>query len=75
MSKMSKGLNDEIRLDTLTGSFSKMQKNTLLLCISTLFNSNLLHRRVVHNRLSHNMGVSETPNCLYSNTTETIIHV
>ena len=38
MSKMSKGLSDEIRLDTLT-------------------------------------GISETPNCLYCNTTETIKHV
>ena len=62
--KWSVGLNDEIQLDTLTKAL-KNAKNILLLCIDISFNSNYFS--TVKLSISHKMGISLTPNCLYCN--------
>ena len=72
--KWSQKLNDGIRLDTLSNSFKNAKKYSP--SVYQHFNQyKLVHRRIVHNKLLHKMGISETPNCLYCGTTETIEHV
>ena len=70
----SKSLNDKIRLDTLTNSFKNAKKYSPSV-YQHFIQYKLLPRSIVHNRSLCKMGISETPNCLYCNNTETIEHV
>ena len=72
--KWSEKLNDNVSFDTLTSSFTNAKKFSPSV-YQHFIQYKLLHRRVVHNKLLHNMGISETPNCLYCNNLETIEHV
>ena len=72
--KWSNKLNDYIRLDTLSNSFKNAKKYSPSV-YQHFIQYNLLHRRRVHNKLLHKMGISETLNCLFCNTSETIEHV
>ena len=67
-------LNDDIRIDTLSNSFKNAKKYSPSV-YQHFKQYKLLHRRIVHNKMLCKMGISETPNCLFCNETETIEHI